>query len=73
VVVLDPMASLRPREALLSELTATGAADTVIVEPNEATVAMFGADLMSRDLWIPVFTAGRDQASRIAADFPSLG
>lgn len=73
VVVLEPLASLRPREALRAELKATGASDTVVIEPDEAAVAAFGTDLMSHDLWRPVFAAGRDQATRISAKFPGLG
>jgi NTE family protein len=73
VVVLEPLASLRPREALAAELAATGATDTVVIEPDEATAAAFGPDLMSHDLWLPVFAAGRDQAARISAKFPGWG
>jgi NTE family protein len=69
VVVLEPLASLRPREPLRAELAATGAAETFVIEPDEAAVAAFGSNLMSRDLWLPVFAAGRDQATRL----PALG
>lgn len=72
VVVLDPLPNFRPRERLYAELAATGATDTVVIEPDEAAMASFGNDLLSRSLWLPAFAAGRDQATRITADFPGL-
>jgi NTE family protein len=72
VVVLDPLPNLRPREPLYAELAATGATDTVVIEPDEAALASFGHDLLSQSLWLPAFTAGRDQATRITASFPGL-
>jgi NTE family protein len=72
VVVLEPLASLRPRGPLRAELAATGAAETIVIEPDEAVVAAVGTDLMSPDLWLPVFSAGRDQATRISLDIGDL-
>lgn len=70
VVVLEPLASLRPREALRAELATVGAAETVVIEPDDAAAAAFGTDLMSQDLWLPVFQAGRDQATSLSVRFP---
>jgi NTE family protein len=65
VVVLDPIASLRPRGRLQAELAATGAGDTMVIEPDEAAVASFGTNLISTSIWLPAFAAGRDQARRL--------
>jgi NTE family protein len=65
VVVLDPIGGLRPRGRLQSELAATGAADTMVIEPDEGAMAAFGADLLSPAIWLPAFAAGRDQAGRL--------
>jgi NTE family protein len=69
VVVLEPLASLRPGGPLRAELAATGAAETIVIEPDEAAVAAFGTNLMSQALWLPVFAAGRDQSTRISLPF----
>jgi NTE family protein len=65
VVVLDPIAGLRPRERLQAELAATGAGDTLVIEPDEGAAASFGADLMSPSVWLPAFAAGREQGKKV--------
>jgi NTE family protein len=65
VVVLDPIAGLRPREQLQAELAATGAGDTMVIEPDEDAAASFGADLMSPSIWLPAFAAGREQGKKV--------
>lgn len=72
VVVLDPLASLRPRGPLRAELAATGATDTVVIEPDEAAAASFGNDLLAPSRWLPAFAAGRDQGTSIRKSFPGL-
>ena len=65
VVVLDPIASLRPGGRLKAELAATGASEITVIEPDEAAIAAFGTDLLSSAIWLPAFAAGRDQARRL--------
>jgi NTE family protein len=65
VVVLDPIAGLRPSGRLKAELAATGASEITVIEPDEAAIASFGTDLLSPSLWLPAFAAGRDQARRL--------
>lgn len=65
VVVLDPIAGLRPGERLQAELAATGAGDTMVIAPDEGALASFGAELMSPSIWLPAFAAGREQGKKI--------
>jgi NTE family protein len=65
VTVLDPIASLRPGGRLQAELTATGAGDVTVIEPDEAAVASFGTNLLSSSAWLPAFAAGREQAAKL--------
>jgi NTE family protein len=51
--------------ALQAELAATGAGDTIVIEPDEGTLASFGADLMSPSIWLPAFAAGREQGKKV--------
>jgi NTE family protein len=65
VVVLDPIAGLRPGRRLQAELAATGAGETMVIEPDEAALTSFGTDLLSPAIWLPAFAAGREQGERL--------
>jgi NTE family protein len=65
VVVLDPIAGLRPRGRLQAELAATGAGDVTVIEPDEPAAAAFGTDLLSSSVWLPAFAAGREQGRKL--------
>ena len=63
IVVLEPLAHLVPRTALAAEIEASGARSVVTVAPDEASVEIFGVDVLSPALWRPAFEAGLAQAS----------
>ncbi|GII55328.1 patatin [Planotetraspora thailandica] len=66
VVVLEPLGAMSPRAKLEAELLAVGAARTLVVQPDEATLAVFGGNVLDPALWGPAFKAGRAQADVLA-------
>lgn len=66
VVVLEPLASVWPRERVRAELDALGDARVLCVAPDAAALAVFGTNVLDPRLWGPAFTAGLDQAASLA-------
>ncbi len=68
VVVLEPMASLTPREVLQAEIARLGDVAVASVGPDEAALAVFGTNILDPGLWLPAFKAGLAQAPGRAAE-----
>ncbi|MFF5108019.1 patatin-like phospholipase family protein [Streptosporangium sp. NPDC000509] len=62
VVLLEPLAHVSPRSRLEAELAELGEATVAHVVPDEASVAVFGANVLDPALWRPAFQAGLAQA-----------
>ncbi|MFF5243233.1 patatin-like phospholipase family protein [Streptosporangium sp. NPDC000095] len=62
VVLLEPLAHVSPRSRLEAELAELGEATVAHVVPDEASVAVFGANALDPALWRPAFQAGLAQA-----------
>ncbi|GAA3445450.1 patatin-like phospholipase family protein [Planomonospora venezuelensis] len=66
VVIVEPMAHLSPRSRFRSEVAELGDAAVAHVAPDEASVAVFGANVLDPALWRPAFDAGLAQALAVA-------
>ncbi|GGL03167.1 patatin-like phospholipase family protein [Planomonospora parontospora] len=66
VVVLEPLAHLSPRARFTAELARLGDAEIAHVVPDEASAAVFGANVLDPSLWRPAFDAGLAQAPAVA-------
>ncbi|SEM54130.1 patatin-like phospholipase family protein [Nonomuraea pusilla] len=66
LVVIDPQAHLFPRELLHQELAGAAAHTVVTVEPDPASIRVFGPDLNDRTAWEPAYQAGLRQAADAA-------
>ncbi|MEV0753336.1 patatin-like phospholipase family protein [Streptosporangium sp. NPDC050280] len=62
VVLLEPLAHVSPRSRLEAELAELGEATVAHVVPDEASVAVFGTNVLDPALWRPAFQAGLAQA-----------
>ncbi|MFJ9950696.1 patatin-like phospholipase family protein [Kitasatospora sp. NPDC091207] len=71
LVVVDPLAHLFPPERLDRQV-AGGAAAVVVLSPDPASVAAFGADPGDSAAWEPSFRAGLRQAGEIDARLRSV-
>ncbi|WIM93180.1 patatin-like phospholipase family protein [Actinoplanes oblitus] len=65
VVVIAPLAMLS-RDRIVTELASTGAAKTLLIEPDEATLEAFGGNFMDPSRRAPSVRAGLAQAEAIA-------
>lgn len=68
LLVVEPLAHLFPREPLRAELAAAAAARVVTLNPDEAAIAAFGADLMSGAAWQPAFREGLRQGTATSGE-----
>ncbi|WP_329092530.1 MULTISPECIES: patatin-like phospholipase family protein [unclassified Streptosporangium] len=66
VVLLEPLAHVSPRDRLEAELAELGDATIAHVVPDEASIAVFGANVLDPALWRPAFQAGLAQAPAVA-------
>ncbi|RAY13398.1 patatin-like phospholipase family protein [Actinomadura craniellae] len=66
VVVFDPLAHLLPRTTLKREIAELGGVPVVAIGPDQATVEVFGVNVMNPALWRPAFRAGQAQAESVA-------
>ncbi|MEV5409332.1 patatin-like phospholipase family protein [Thermopolyspora sp. NPDC052614] len=66
VVVLEPLSALWPRERVQAEIDTLGDAKVLSLTPDEAALAVFGANVLDPALWGPAFKAGLDQAASAA-------
>ncbi|GAA4582589.1 patatin-like phospholipase family protein [Planotetraspora phitsanulokensis] len=66
VLVLEPLGAMSPRAMLEAELLAVGTAQTLVVQPDEATVAVFGDNVLDPGLWGPAYKAGLAQSETLA-------
>ncbi|MFI8458048.1 patatin-like phospholipase family protein [Kitasatospora sp. NPDC085464] len=66
LVVVDPQAHLFPRELLHRELAVAAAHTVVTVEPDPASIGVFGPDLNDRTAWEPAYRSGLRQAAEVA-------
>ncbi|GGS63595.1 patatin [Planobispora rosea] len=62
VVLLEPMAHLAPRARVRAEVAELGDAAVAHIVPDEASIAVFGANILDPALWRPAFDAGLAQA-----------
>ncbi|MEV8630370.1 patatin-like phospholipase family protein [Streptosporangium sp. NPDC051023] len=62
VVIVEPLAHLDARRRLETEIAALGDAAVAHVAPDQASVTVFGADILHPALWRPAFAAGLAQA-----------
>ncbi|GAA4475664.1 patatin-like phospholipase family protein [Rhodococcus olei] len=67
LVAVHPLAHLFPATELESELRVAQPGESILIVPDEPSVAAFGGDLHSRTNWGPAFDAGAQQA-RAEAD-----
>lgn len=65
VVIIEPMAYITPRGTLERELGELGDARTCAVGPDQATIDVFGLNLLDDSLWEPAFQAGVRQAGAV--------
>jgi NTE family protein len=72
VVVLEPLGNMSPRAMLEAELLAVGTASTLVIQPDEATVAVFGENVLDPALWAPAYKAGLTQADTLAESVAAL-
>lgn len=68
VVVVEPLAHLRPPEALRREVRALRDAEVAVVGPDAASVAAFGDSVLDRAVGRPSFEAGLAQGAAAAAE-----
>nr|BFE88331.1 hypothetical protein GCM10020093_109320 [Planobispora longispora] len=66
VVLLEPMAHLSPRTRFQAEIAELGDAVVAHIVPDEASIAVFGANVLDPALWRPAFDAGLAQAPAVA-------
>ncbi len=66
VVILEPLSALWPRERVQAEIDALGDAKVLSLTPDEAALAVFGANVLDPALWGPAFQAGLAQAASAA-------
>lgn len=66
LVLVEPLAHLFPREPLERELAATGAGIVITINPDQAALDAFGADLGDWAAWRPARQAGIRQAATTA-------
>ncbi|MFJ2029093.1 patatin-like phospholipase family protein [Streptosporangium sp. NPDC087985] len=66
VVILEPMAHLAPRQHFEAEIARLGDAVVAHLAPDEASMAVFGTNLLDPGLWRPAFKAGLAQAPALA-------
>ncbi|MFI6513006.1 patatin-like phospholipase family protein [Streptosporangium sp. NPDC050855] len=66
VVILEPLAHVSPRARFEAEVAELSDARVAHVGPDEAAIAVFGADVLDPALWRPAFEAGLAQASGVA-------
>ncbi|BCJ39512.1 patatin [Actinoplanes ianthinogenes] len=71
VVVIAPLAMLS-RDRIVTELSSTGAAKTLLIEPDEASIEAFGTNFMDPARRGPSVRAGLAQAEVIAASVRSV-
>ncbi|GAB2638201.1 patatin-like phospholipase family protein [Prescottella soli] len=67
LVAVHPLAHLFPAAELESELGVAQPGESILISPDEPSIAVFGGDLHSRANWTPAFEAGERQA-RAEAD-----
>ncbi|WP_030921437.1 patatin-like phospholipase family protein [Streptosporangium amethystogenes] len=67
VVILEPLAHVSPRARFEAELAELGDAAVAHIVPDEASVAVFGVNVLDPALWRPAFQAGLAQAPAVAA------
>ncbi|WP_433497210.1 patatin-like phospholipase family protein [Sphaerimonospora sp. CA-214678] len=72
VIVLEPLGHLTPRAALEAELEKSGASRTHVIHPDDATIAVFGEDVLDPALWGPAFKAGLAQSPLSAGPLRDL-
>lgn len=72
VIVLEPLGHLTPRAALDAELGKSGAARTHVIHPDDASIAVFGENVLDPALWGPAFKAGLAQAPLSAGPLRDL-
>ncbi|WP_436757186.1 patatin-like phospholipase family protein [Streptosporangium sp. V21-05] len=65
VVLLEPLAHTSPKARVEAELAELGGAAIAHVVPDEASVAVFGANVLDPALWRPAFQAGLAQAPAV--------
>jgi len=65
LVVLEPLGDWTPRTVLEAELAKAGAAASYVVQPDAASLAVFGENVLDPRLWGPAFEAGLDQAAAL--------
>ncbi|MFG3053964.1 patatin-like phospholipase family protein [Kitasatospora sp. NPDC048239] len=66
LVVIDPQAHLFPRDLLHRELAVAAAHTVVTIEPDPASIRVFGSDLNDRATWAPAYQEGLRQAADAA-------
>lgn len=66
LVVLEPMGHLTPRAVLEDELRKVNPARSVVVIPDQASIAVFGVNILDPALWGPAYKAGETQAAAVA-------
>ncbi|MDP9845411.1 patatin-like phospholipase family protein [Streptosporangium lutulentum] len=65
VVILEPLASMGPRQRFEAEVAELGDATVAHVGPDEASMAVFGTNVMDGALWRPAYEAGLAQAPAV--------
>ncbi|MEU4403569.1 patatin-like phospholipase family protein [Streptosporangium sp. NPDC023963] len=65
VVLLEPLAHTSPKARLKAELAELGDAAIAHVVPDEASITVFGTNVLDPGLWRPAFEAGLAQAPAV--------
>ncbi|TQF66512.1 patatin-like phospholipase family protein [Rhodococcus spelaei] len=66
IVLVDPMASVLPRDQVVRELAEADADTVVAIAPDEESAAAIGPDLSDRSAWVPAYRAGDRQGEAAA-------
>lgn len=66
VVVLEPLGPTAPQGVLDAELLKARVDRSYVVHPDQASLAVFGQNVLDPALWGPAFAAGLDQAAVLA-------
>jgi NTE family protein len=63
VVIIEPLAHMTPRAVLEKELAELGDARVAAIGPDQASIDLFGVNVLDTGLWLPAFAAGVAQAA----------
>jgi NTE family protein len=72
VVIIEPLAHMTPRSVLERELATLGDARVATIGPDQASIDLFGVNVLDTGLWLPAFAAGVAQAAAVAEEIGAV-